>query len=88
MDLMYYSGDRETVFANLQAAQRHRKDFKTTFRVRQGDGTRIVAMQGKTFYNNGSPLMLGVLSDVTPMAETNPVSAAPDLAKKAAGLSN
>jgi len=26
-------------------------------------------MQGKTFYNNGSPLMLGVLSDVTPTAE-------------------
>jgi PAS domain-containing protein len=71
MDLMYYSGDRETVFANLQAAQRHRKDFKATFRVRQGDGTRIVAMQGKTFYNSGSPLMLGVVSDVTPAAENN-----------------
>jgi PAS domain-containing protein len=91
MDLMYYSGDRETVFASLQTAQRHRKDFKTTFRVRQGqgEGTRIVAMQGKTFYNGGAPLMLGVLSDVTPMAETNPASAAPDLAgKKAAGVAN
>lgn len=90
MDLMYYSGDRETVFANLQASQRHRKDFKTTFRVRQGDGTRIVAMQGKTFYNSGSPLMLGVLSDVTPTAEeTNPVSTASGLAgKKAAGFLN
>jgi hypothetical protein len=90
MDLMYYSGDRETVFASLQAAQRHRKDFKTTFRVRQGDGTRIVAMQGRTFYNSGSPLMLGVLSDVTPTAEeTNPVSAAPGLAgRKAVGFVN
>ncbi len=89
MDLMYYSGDRETMFASLQAAQRHRKDFKTTFRVRQGDGTRIVTMQGRTFYNSGSPLMLGVLSDVTPTAEeTNPVSAAPGLAKKTAGLAN
>jgi PAS domain-containing protein len=89
MDLMYYSGDRETVFASLQAAQRHRKDFKATFRVRQGDGTRIVAMQGKTFYNNGFPLMLGVLSDVTPTTETNPVSAAPaPVGKKTAGLAN
>ena len=33
MDLMYYSGDREAVFASLQTAQRHRKEFKTTFRV-------------------------------------------------------
>jgi PAS domain-containing protein len=71
MDLMYYSGDRETVFANLQAAQRHRKEFKTTFRVRLDDGTRVVAMQGKTFYNGGLPLMLGVLSDVTPTAEAH-----------------
>ena len=71
MDLMYYSGDREDVFARLQAAQRHRKDFKATFRVRQGDGTRIVAMQGKTFYNSGSPLMLGVVSDVTPSEENH-----------------
>jgi PAS domain-containing protein len=88
MDLMYYSGDRETVFANLESAQRHRKDFKTTFRVRQGDGTRIVAMQGKTFYNGGSPLMLGVLSDVTPDENI----ALPDLPKlvrkKAVRLAN
>ncbi|HSK42814.1 MAG TPA: MEDS domain-containing protein [Candidatus Binatia bacterium] len=66
MDLMYYSGDREAVLASLQAAQRHRSVFKATFRVRHGDGTRIVAIHGKTFYNSGSPLMLGVLSDVTP----------------------
>jgi hypothetical protein len=83
---MYYSGDRETVFASLQAAQRHRKDFKTTFRVRQGDGTRIVAIQGKTFYNGGSPLMLGVLSDITPTAEINSLSTLN--LEKAAGLAN
>jgi PAS domain-containing protein len=88
MDLMYYSGDRETVFANLQAAQRHRKDFKTTFRVRQGDGTRIVAMQGKTFYNGGSPLMLGVLSDATPTRENCTVPATLDTAGKKAALAN
>jgi len=79
MDLMYYSGDREKVFFDLQAAQRRRKDFKTTFRVRQDDSTRIVAMQGKTFYNSGSPLMLGVISDVTPAAENNAAPAALDL---------
>ena len=68
MDLMYYSGDRDAVSAHLQAAQRHRKDFATTFRMRRGDETRIIAIQGKTFYNSGTPIMLGVLSDVTPAA--------------------
>jgi PAS domain-containing protein len=88
MDLMYYSGDREAVFASLQAAQRHRKDFKTTFRVRQGDGTRIVAMQGKTFYNSGAPLMLGVVSDVTPAGENNAAPAPLDVPGKKTALAN
>jgi PAS domain-containing protein len=82
MDLMYYSGDREGVFANLQSAQRHRKEFKTTFRVRRGDETRIIAMQGKTFYNSGAPLMLGVLSDATPAGEPAAVPMAQKLARK------
>jgi len=82
MDLMYYSGDREGFFAGLQTAQRHRKEFKTTFRVRQGDETRIIEMQGKTFYNSGAPLMLGVLSDVTPASQTATASVADKLARK------
>src|SRR4029077_164722 len=81
IDLMYYSGDRETVFASLQAAQRHRSNFKITFRVRHGESTRIVAMQGKTFYNNGTPLMLGVLSDATPTVEV-PVIDTSNLARQ------
>jgi PAS domain-containing protein len=88
MDLMYYSGDREDVFARLQAAQRHRKDFKASFRVRHGDGTRIVAMQGKTFYNGGSPLMLGVVSDVTPAPQQHTASAPMDVPGKKAALAN
>ncbi|MGZ4855818.1 MAG: MEDS domain-containing protein [Candidatus Angelobacter sp.] len=68
MDLMYYSGDRDAVAGHLQAAQRHRTDFTTTFRIRCGEGTRIVQIQGKTFYNSGSPIMLGVFTDVTPAA--------------------
>jgi PAS domain-containing protein len=76
MDLMYYSGDREMVFAKLQSAQRHRKDFKVAFRVRQNDDTRIIVMQGKTFYNGGTPLMLGVISDGTPEVEAAAASMA------------
>jgi PAS domain-containing protein len=84
MDLMYYSGDRDAVMTHLQAAQRHRKDFATTFRVRHGDDTRIIAIQGKTFFNSGTPIMLGVLSDVTPAAaETSAVEIKGGAAKTA-----
>jgi PAS domain-containing protein len=86
MDLMYYSGDREMVFAKLQTAQRHRNEFKATFRLRQGDSTRIVAMQGKTFYNGGSPLMLGVISDVTPAAGNNTAQVSLNLPDKKAAF--
>jgi hypothetical protein len=71
MDLMYDSSDQEAVFAQLQAAQRDRKDFATTFRVRQGEETRIISIQGKMFYSGGAPIMLGVLSDVTPTLKTD-----------------
>jgi hypothetical protein len=30
------------------------------------DGIRVLSLRGKTFYNNGKPLVLGVLADVTP----------------------
>jgi PAS domain-containing protein len=66
VDLMYYSGDREALLGQLQAAQRTRKDLAATFRVRYGEETRIISIQGKTFYNSGTPIMLGVISDVTP----------------------
>jgi PAS domain-containing protein len=66
MDLMYYSGDRESVAGHLLNAQRHRSDFTTTFRITRGDETRIIQIQGKTFYNSGNPMMLGVFADVTP----------------------
>jgi len=72
MDLMYYSGDREAVLSHLQEAQRNRRDFKTAFRIRQGEETRIVEIQGKTFYNSGTPIMLGVLADATPELEAEP----------------
>jgi hypothetical protein len=44
-------------------------------------------MQGKTFYNSGSPLMLGVVSDVTPAAANN-APASLDVPGKKAALAN
>lgn len=65
---MYYSGDRDSVSAGLQQAYTGRKTFAATFRVCHGESTLLLEIRGKTFYNAGSPLMLGVLLDVTPDA--------------------
>ncbi|HET9281400.1 MAG TPA: MEDS domain-containing protein [Candidatus Angelobacter sp.] len=64
--LMYYSGDRDAVFQRLQYAQRHRKELTAHFRIGNGDETRLIQMRGTTFYNAGSPIMLGVVEDITP----------------------
>jgi hypothetical protein len=45
-------------------------------------------MQGKTFYNGGSPLMLGVVSDVTPAPQQHTASAPMDVPGKKAALAN
>jgi hypothetical protein len=71
MELMYYAGDREAVFTRLQAAKRHREDFAATFRIGQCEGARTISIQGRTFYKGGTPIMLGVLSDVTPALEAD-----------------
>jgi PAS domain-containing protein len=67
MDLMYYSGDRDVMDAGLQQARKGRREFVASFRIRRGDETRILEIRGKTLYNGGYPLVLGVLSDVTPL---------------------
>jgi hypothetical protein len=69
----------------LQAAQRHRKDFAATFRMRHGEENRIIGIQGKTFYNSGSPIMLGVLSDVTPAAQISVAPERPSLSLRKTG---
>jgi PAS domain-containing protein len=66
LGLMYYSGDREAVFERLQHAQRHRKEFTAHFRIGNQEETRLIHMHGTTFYNAGRPIMLGVVSDITP----------------------
>ena len=66
LGLMYYSGDREAVFERLQQAQRHRREFTAHFRIGNEDETKLIHMQGTTFYNAGRPIMLGIVSDITP----------------------
>jgi PAS domain-containing protein len=66
--LMYYSGDREAIWKHVQAAQKEGVAFKARFRIRRGDGTRIIEMQCKTLCNRGEWVMLGVLTDITTWA--------------------
>jgi hypothetical protein len=63
---MYYSGDREAVFERLQQAQRHHREFIAHFRIGNQEETKLIHMHSTTFYNAGRPIMLGVVSDITP----------------------
>jgi PAS domain-containing protein len=66
--VMPYSGDRDRLVASLKRARTGRKEFVTEFRMSLGDQARVFSIRGKTAYNDGQPLVLGVLSDVTPEA--------------------
>lgn len=66
LDHMYYSGDRDSVSAALKQSQHGRKTFAVSFRVHHRERIRLLQICGKTFYNSGSPIVLGVLLDVTP----------------------
>lgn len=64
-DLMYYSGDREAIWKHVQTAQEHGVDFKARFRIRRGEGTRIIEMQCRTLRHQGQRVTLGAFTDVT-----------------------
>ena len=61
---MPYSGDRDRVLASLKRASTGRKEFVTEFRMSVGAELTCFSVRGKTVYNDGQPLVLGV-SDVT-----------------------
>jgi hypothetical protein len=63
---MYYSGDREALIVVLEQARNGRRNFAVSFRVWNGETIRLLEMRGKTFYSAGSPLVIGVLLDLTP----------------------
>jgi PAS domain-containing protein len=63
--VMYYSGDRDTFVAALKKARTGRKEFAAEFRVKRGAEIRVMATDGKLYYNSGQPLVIGVVSDIT-----------------------
>ena len=66
LQLIHYSGDRDALLAALKRARTGRKEFVVEFRLKRDDGIHVLSIRGKAFYNNGQPLVIGVLSDVTP----------------------
>lgn len=68
LDVMRYSGDRDNFLECLKRARTGRKEFVAEFRINRDGETRLLSIRGKTYYNHGQPVILGILSDVTPFA--------------------
>lgn len=64
---LFVSSDRTQAEAAMEKALRGKKEFAVELRLRRPDGSvRLVSSRGKGFYNQGKPLVLGVLVDLTP----------------------
>lgn len=50
----------------MKNALRDKKEFSIELRLKRPDGSvRLVSTRGKGFYNQGKPVILGVLVDIT-----------------------
>jgi CheY-like chemotaxis protein len=68
LNALFFSTDRNELTKSLDAALRGNKEFSIELRLKPPDGTvRLVASRGKAFYNQGTPIVLGVLIDITPL---------------------
>ena len=65
LDALFLSSDREATKEALQQSLRKNKEFITEVRLKRPDGSvRLVSNRGKVFYNQGKPVVLGVLVDI------------------------
>jgi PAS domain S-box-containing protein len=62
---IFYDSDRQLFENTLRKALRTNKEFKIEFRIRGADGVRWLLATGKSFFNRGSTIILGVLIDIT-----------------------
>ena len=60
--------DRDAFQEALHRARKGTKLFVTEFRIADSGQSRVISIRGRTFYNGGQPLILGVLSDITSAA--------------------
>lgn len=61
LELMCLSGDRGEFLAAVKRARTGRKEFNVEFRVKAEGKPRLLLAHGRTFYNSGQPVIVGVL---------------------------
>jgi PAS domain S-box-containing protein len=66
---MSYMGDRENFLKTLWQTIHKNRDFETEFRIASEDGVLLLAARGKMFFNQGRPLVIGVLIDISDAAK-------------------
>ncbi|MFL6300913.1 MAG: MEDS domain-containing protein [Terriglobales bacterium] len=66
---MSYMGDRESFLKALFQTIHKNRDFETEFRVGSEDQVLLLAARGKMFFNQGRPLVIGVLIDISDAAK-------------------
>ena len=66
LSALFFSEDRKQAEDALRKALRGRKEFSLELRLKRADGeVRLVSSRGKVFYNQGRPVVLGVLIDIS-----------------------
>jgi hypothetical protein len=65
LERMSYLGDRENFLKRLFHTIHKNRDFETEFRVGTDDKVSLLAARGKMFFNQGHPLVIGVLIDIS-----------------------
>jgi PAS domain S-box-containing protein len=66
---MSYLGDRENFLKTLWQTIHKNRDFETEFRIGSQDEVLLLAARGKMFFNQGRPLVIGVLIDISDAAK-------------------
>jgi len=66
---MSYMGDRESFLKTLWQTIHKNRDFETEFRIGSGYQVLLLAARGKMFFNQGRPLVIGVLIDISDAAK-------------------
>ena len=66
---MSYMGDRESFLKTLWQTIHKNRDFETEFRVGSEKQVLLLAARGKMFFNQGRPLVIGVLIDISDAAK-------------------
>src|SRR5579884_828827 len=67
LNALFVSSDRKEAETVIDKAVKGNKEFSIQLRLKRPDGcVRLVSSRGKAFYNQGKPIILGVLLDITP----------------------